>query len=279
MTFWSSGPVHTALLVGVLVAVVSGPVGVLTVVRAQSFAGHSLSDIGAAGGAAAYLAGVPVLLGFVAANLAGAASMEAAGVQRARSRDVATGIVLGAALGLSALFLQLQTQSSTTGATVTVLFGSLFAFDPSTVPWVAALAAATLAATVVLYRPLLLASVHPELAAARGVAVRAVGAGYLTALALAVSLAAVTTGAVLSTALLIGPAAAALRLTGRPVRAMAAAAGIGAAATALGVWLSWESYYWPPVHRGWPVSFFIVVLVLAAYLATLGAPAARRGGR
>lgn len=269
MTFWSSGPVHTALLVGLLVAVVSGPVGVFTVMRGQSFAGHSLADIGATGGSGAYLAGTNVLYGFVAVNLIAAAAMEAIGVQRARGRDVATGIVLGASLGLSALFLHWQTASSTTGATITVLFGSIFTLDTSTVPFVAALAALALALMALLYRPLLLSSVHPELAAARGVPVRVVGAAYLAALAIAVSLSAVTIGAILSTALLIGPAAAALRVTRRPGRAMAAAAGIGTVATWLGVWLSYESYYWPPEHQGWPVSFFIVVVVLLVYLATL----------
>jgi zinc/manganese transport system permease protein len=84
-----------------------------------------------------------------------------------------------------------------------------------------------LSLTVVLYRPLLLCSVSPELAAARGIAVRLVGAGYLLAMAGAVALAAVTIGAILSTALLVGPAATALRLTRRPGRAIAAAALIG----------------------------------------------------
>ena len=269
MTFWSSAPVHTALLVGLLVAVVSGPVGVFTVMRGQSFAGHSLADIGATGGAGAYLVGGNVVYGFVGVNLLGAAVMDAIGVQRARGRDVATGIVLGASLGLSALFLHWQTASSTTGATVTVLFGSIFTFDTSAVPFVVAVAALALALIVALYRPLLLASVSSELAAARGVPVRLVGAAYMAALALAVSLSAVTIGAILSTALLIGPAATALRLTRRPGRAMVAAAALGTAATWLGVWLSFESYYWPPAGQGWPVSFFIVVAVLVMYLATL----------
>lgn len=273
MSLWSSGPVHTALLVGLLMAVVSGPVGVFTVVRGQSFAGHSLADIGATGGAGAYLVGGNVLYGFVGVNLVGAAVMDAIGVQRTRGRDVATGIVLGASLGLSALFLHWQTSSSTTGATVTVLFGSIFAFDTSAVPFVAAVAAVALALIALLYRPLLLASVSLELAAARGVPVRRVGVAYMVSLALAVSLSAVTIGAILSTALLVGPAATALRLTRRPGRAMVAAAALGTAATWLGIWLSFESYYWPPAGQGWPVSFFIVVAVLVMYLGAMTRPA------
>jgi zinc/manganese transport system permease protein len=81
-----------------------------------------------------------------------------------------------------------------------------------------------------------------------------------------VALAALTIGAILGTALLIGPAASALRLTNRPGRAMVIAAAIGITATWLGVVLAYDSFYWPPKGHGWPVSFFVVTLVLAAYL-------------
>ncbi len=267
--FLSSSPVHTALLVGLLVAAVSGPVGVFTILRGQSFAGHSLADIGTTGGSGAYLVGVNVLYGFVTVNVLAAAVMELAGARRARARDVSTGIVLGAALGLSALFLQLETQASSTGATLTVLFGSIFLLGSTTVTFVAGLAAASLLLLAALYRPLLLSSVNPDLAAARGVPVAMVGAAYLVMLAFAVSLSAVTIGAILSTALLIGPAATALRLASRPGAAMGLAALIGVAATWIGVALSYASYYWPPVHHGWPVSFFVVAVVLVGYLLSL----------
>src|SRR6185437_10518131 len=116
------------------------------------------------------------------------------------------------------------------------------------------------------YRPLLLSSASPELAFARGIPVRITGALCLVAVALAVSLSALTIGAILSTALLVGPAAAALRLTSRPGLAVLWSAVIGLAATWLGVLLAYDSYYWPPAHQGWPVSFFVVALVLVFYL-------------
>ena len=72
----------------------------------------------------------------------------------------------------------------------------------------------------------------------------------------------------LSTALLIGPAATALRLASSPGRAMAAAAAIGTAATWIAILLAYDSYDWPPSRHGWPVSFFVVALVLIAYLAS-----------
>jgi len=276
----SSGPVRTAILVGTVVAVTSGVVGVLTVIRGQSFAGHALGDVATTGGAGAFLAGLNQFWGFLIAGVAAAAIMELIGVQRRRGRDVATGVVLGAALGAAALFLYLGTQSSsTTGASFTILFGSMFVISPDTVPALIASGILAVVVVAVLSRVLLLTALSPELAAARGVPVRAVGVAYLAALAVAVSLSAVAIGTVLSTALLIGPAATALRLSRRPGRAMAAAAAIGTAATWLGILLAYDSYYWPPSQHGWPVSFFVVVLVIAGYLLSYLRPARRRRPR
>jgi zinc/manganese transport system permease protein len=267
--FFQSSPVQVALMVGTLVAIVSGVVGVFTVIRGQSFAGHSLADLGATGGSGAFLLGINQLFGFVAIAAVAAGAIELIGLRRPRGRDLATGIVLGAGLGLAALFLYLDTTfSNTTGASVTILFGSIFAIDGSLVPVIALLSALSLAVTVTLYRPLLLSSLSQDMAAARGLPVRLIGVVYLAALALAVSLSAMTIGAVLSTALLIGPAAAALRITRRPGLAICLASMIGTVAIWVSVLLAYDSYYWPPVGRGWPVSFFVVTLIFLFYLLT-----------
>ena len=143
--FFSSGPVQTAAVIGALTAIVSAVVGVFTVVRSQSFAGHALTDVATTGGSGAFLLGLSPLTGFIAGGVIGGGAMEMIGVERARSRDVATGIVLGAATGLSALFLYLDaTRSATTGATQQILFGSIFTIDPSIVPAIVILSAATL---------------------------------------------------------------------------------------------------------------------------------------
>jgi zinc/manganese transport system permease protein len=274
--FFESEAVQIALAVGALVAVVTGVIGVFTVMRGQSFAGEAFGDLGVAGGSGAYLVGIGTLWGFVLGNVIAAGAMEAIGVQRSRGRDLATGIVLGAGIGLGALFLYLYTSAnSTTGATVTILFGSLFTIPSSTIPLVVLLSAIVLALTLTLYRPLLLSSVNAEMASARGIPVRLVGALYLLALALAVALAAITIGTILSTALLVGPAASALRLTRRPLTALLSAIGIGIGATWLGIVLAYDSFDWPPAGQGWPVSFFVVTLVFIAYLLS-GLPEARR---
>lgn len=276
--FFDSESVRLALAVGAMVAIVAGTVGVFTVIRGQSFAGEALGDIGAAGGSSAYLVGIAPIWGFVAVAVAAAGVMELIGIQRARGRDLATGIVLGAGFGLAALFLYLYldtTSQGTGGATATILFGSIFALDTSVLPLVAVFGAVALAIILLLYRPLLMVSVSPALAAARRIPVRLVGALYLLAMALAVALSAVTIGAILSTALLVGPAATALQLTRRPGRAIVSAALLGIAAMWLGIVLAYDSYDWPPLHQGWPVSFFVVTLVLIGYVASRIVPTRR----
>lgn len=263
--FFTSEPVRTAVVIGGAAAIVSGVVGVFTVIRGQSFAGHALADVSSAGGAAALLLGINPLGGFLLMGVLMATSMELVRVDRASERDLVTGIVTGAGLGLAALLLYLDvTTSSTTGAAVTVMFGSMFAISASIVPLAVTVGIGALLAIGVLYRPLLLCSVDPDLAAVQGVPVRLVGLLYLIVVALAVALSAVTVGAILSTALLIGPAAIALRLANRPGVAILLAAAIGVVATWGGILLAYDSYEWSG-GRGWPVSFCIVALIFVAY--------------
>ena len=265
--FFQSHPVHVAFVVGTVVAVVSAVVGVFTVIRGQAFAGHSLADVATAGGSGAVLISVNPLLGFVTGTVIGAGAMEMIGVRRARGRDLATGIVLGASLGAAALFLYLSaTSSNTTGASQSILFGSIFSTTPSTVPIVAACSALCLGIMSLISRPLLLGSVSTDLAAARGIPVRAVGLAYMLALSLAVGLSALAIGAILSTALLIGPPATAMRLTRRIGPATAVSCAIGVGAVWLGVLLAYDSYYWS--SSPFPVSFFIVAVIFFGYLAT-----------
>ena len=260
-------------------AVVSAVTGVFTVMRGQSFAGHALGDVSAAGGSGALLLGLSPLPGFVGAGIVGAGVMDMIGVQRLRGRDLATGIVLGAAIGLSALFLYLGTTSgSATGATQQILFGSIFTTTRRTVPAVAILGVLALACLAAVARPLLLSTLSPDIAAARGVPVRLVGLLFMLALAVSVGLSALAIGAILSTALLIGPAAAALRVTKTVPRALVIACLIGVAATWLGILLAYDCYYWGAGHQSLPVSFFIVAIIFVTYLAT-GLPAARAARR
>jgi zinc/manganese transport system permease protein len=277
--FFSSQPVHTALIIGGVVAVVSGVVGVFTVMRGQSFGGHALTDVSTAGGSGAVLVGFSPVVGFVGFGIIGAVVMDLIGVRRVRGRDLATGIVLGASIGLAALFLYLDTtNTATTGATQQILFGSIFSTTPSTVPIVVSFSIISLGLVALSYRPLLLSSVSNDVAEARGVPVRTIGLLFMVALAVAVGLSAIAIGSILSTALLIGPAASALRLTQRMAWTVVIACLIGLGGTWLGVLLAYDSVYWGSSHEGLPVSFFVVSILFVIYLLT-ELPVARQARR
>lgn len=260
---WSNSAVHTGVTVGAVVATVSAWVGLFTVLRAQSFAGHALADVATAGGAGASLFGMSPLAGFVTGAVLGAGSMEAIGVERVRQRDVATGVVLGAATGLSALFLYLVSlNSSESGTTQLVLFGSLFLVSSTTL-WIVLGASLVISLLLaVIGRPLLFASLSPDAARARGVAVARVALLFTVVMAVTVGLSAIVLGSVLSTALLIGPPASALRLGRGLAHTAAAAVALGIAAVTLGVVVSYDSFYWWPSHRALPVSFCVVALII-----------------
>jgi zinc/manganese transport system permease protein len=277
--FFSSQPVQVALGLGAAAALLSACVGVFTVIRGQSFAGHALTDVAAAGGSGALLVGITPVAGFVGFGLFAAGVMDLIGARRVRGRDLATGIVLGASTGLTALILYFDTTSrATTGATQQILFGSIFTVNRSIVPVVATLSVASLAVVGVLYRPLLLSALSVDIAKARGVPERLVGVAFLATLSVAVGLSALVIGAILSTALLVGPAAAALRLTRRMSTALLTASAIGVGSSSIGVLLAYDSYYWGSSRHGYPVSFFIVSLVFLAYLLAGLSPTARGRG-
>ena len=267
--FFGSETVQTALIVGTCAALVSALIGMFTVLRGNAFAGHALADVSSAGGAASLLLGVSPLLGFLGMAWIAAFGMEFLGVRKVRERDLATGIVLGAGLGLSALLLYLDvTTTSTTGAAVSVMFGSMFAIPRSLVGPALMASAAVFLLAGLLYRPMLLTAVDPDLAAARGISPRWIGLLQLLTLGLAVAVCALAIGAVLATALLIGPAGAAIRLSRRPAQAIFWASVIGLTAVWGGIWMAYESYYWFS-GNAWPVSFFVVTLVFLFYLVAV----------
>ncbi|MBS0908516.1 metal ABC transporter permease [Tatumella sp. JGM118] len=263
--FFSSTPVQTALTVGGGAAIVCGVTGVFALMRGHAFAGHALSDISSAGGAASFLLGMNALAGFILMALAGAAGIELSATRRQRERSLSTGIVLGAGLGCSALFLWLAVKKqNASGATLSVMFGSIWTLPASIIPWILLTAGCALLLLSLIWRPVLLSAIDPDLARIRGINVRLIGVLQLSALALAVALSSMTVGAILSTALLTGPAAIALKFARSPLSAVVLSAITGLSAVWLGVWLAYESFYWPH-SQGWPVSFFIVSIIFIAW--------------
>lgn len=244
-----------ALLVGTIVAVLAGLVGCFVVLRGVSFAAHALGQIGFAGAAGAVLIGVDPLWGLVAFAVGGAASMGVLGA-REHGRDATTALILVTALGIGALFLALNGSYAT--AAFSLLFGTIVGVSAGQVWQTLWLALGCLATLAVLYRPLLLATVHAELAAARGVPEKLVSVLFLIVVGVAAAITAPTVGTLLIFSLMVGPAAAACALTSRPARAALLAMTFAVLAAWLGIILAYDS--------DWPVGFFIALLVSIEYL-------------
>src|SRR5256885_10239152 len=174
--------VHTALLAGAVVAVVSGAIGVFVVARGLSFAVHAISELGFTGAAGALVVGLDPVIGMVSGSLLVGAVLGLLSL-RGSERDSAIGAVLAFGLGLGVLFLSLY-QGYATEAT-NLLFGSIVGVSDNQLRSLVAVAAIVVAALVALYRPLLFSSVDPEVAAARGVPVRALSVAIFLLLALA----------------------------------------------------------------------------------------------
>jgi zinc/manganese transport system permease protein len=241
---------------GTVVAIVAGIIGYFVVLRRSSFAAHALADMGFAGAAGAVLAGISPVIGLLLFSSAGGAGIAVLG-KRAEHRDVEIGSVLAFTLGLGVLFISLYTGYATEA--YSILFGEILGISGTDVVLTFAVSAAILAATALVYRPLLFASLDEEVAEARGVRTLALGIVFMLLLAAAVSIAVQVVGVLLIFALMVTPAATAARLTKKPRHAMAISVFIALLATWLGLFMAFYEPY--------PVSFFVTGIVFAVYLA------------
>lgn len=264
--FFDNVQVKEALLVGGLIAFISGIIGVFVILRGQVFAGHAISDFGGAGAAISFLIGINTLWGFLIFSILSSIGVELAG-KHAHERNLATGVVLSFALGIESLFLFLDTHNTgQSGAAMLILFGSIFIIKSSAIPLIIFLTAISLILLIIIYRPLLTSSIHPELASTLGIPVKLINYLFAVLLALVVGQSSLIIGALLSTALLIGPAAIAISFTKSIKYSLILSSIIAILVTWLGIVLAYNSYYWLPSHRNWPVSFFVCALILAGYL-------------
>ena len=172
-----------------IVAVVSGIVGYFLVMRGQTFAGHALSHIGFAGATGAGLIGLAPLWGLLGFTLAAGIVMGALS-DRISNRDVAIGVVLALALGFGLLFLHYYTSFATQATAL--LFGNVLAVDHGMIATLAALGVVTLVALAVIMRPLIFATLQPELAEAKGVPMRFISTAFLAIVAAAILVAVVS---------------------------------------------------------------------------------------
>jgi zinc/manganese transport system permease protein len=247
-----------AFIAASIAALVAGIVGFFLVLRGQTFAGHALSHVGFAGATGAGLIGISPLWGLVGFSLAAGVGMGVLG-ERLSARDVAIGIILSLSLGLGVLFLHFHT--SYAAQATALLFGNVLGVDRSTLWNLGALAIVSLGALAIIARPLLFVSLQPELAEAKGVQLRLVSVLFLAIVALTVAECAQIVGVLLVFTLMVGPAAAAGRLTTRLGTGVALAAILALAEAWFGITLAY--------HTDWPTSFWITTLSAAVYFASL----------
>jgi zinc/manganese transport system permease protein len=257
-----------ALLAGTILSIVAGLVGYFVVLRHQAFAGEALSDVaftGALGGAAL---GFNPLVGLIGTTVAVALIMGGFG-ERLRGRDVAIGTVLAWVLGLGVFFLSLFTSNvsgiGTGFSGVTVLFGNILGISTDQVHSIAFISGIAIIILLLIVRPLLFASLDPDVAAARGVPVRTLGLGFMVLLAVTVSEATMAVGALLVFALLLLPAAIAHRVVSHPFAALALSAALAVVFTWLGIAIGF--------YTGYPSSVCISLLAFVSYVVVVGGSA------
>ena len=250
---------------GTIVAIVAGAIGYFVVLRGSSFAAHALSHIGFAGAAGAVVAGLSPVVGLLAFTIGSGAAIGALG-NRLRGRDVTIGIVLAWTLGLGVLFISLYRGYATQA--YALLFGEILGISERDVLVTLVAGVVTLGALVIVYRPLLFSSVDEDLASAKGVPVLALSIAFMAILAVAVTEAVQVVGVLLIFALIVTPAAIAIRFTSHPPYAIV----IGVLLALAFTWLGLSIAYFSP-H---PVSFFITSLAFATYLAVRVSEPVRR---
>jgi zinc/manganese transport system permease protein len=257
-----------ALRAGTIVAVVSGAIGYFMVLRRQSFVGHTLAVIGFPGAAGATWLGINAGFGYFGFCLAGALVIAALpGGGRANSglggygeESAVIGTVQGFALACGFLFVSLY-KGFLSGLN-NLLFGTITGVADHQVLVLLVAGGACLIVLAVIARPLLFASVDPDVARARGLPVRLVGAAFLILLGTAAAGASQITGSLLVFALLVAPAAAASRLTARPATGLLLSVLIAVVVTWLGEGIAFFSPY--------PIGFWVTTLAFAVFLLASG---------
>jgi zinc/manganese transport system permease protein len=249
-----SGFMVNAWTAGTVVAVVAGLVGFFVVLRGSAFVAHAIPNGSLAGAAGASLIGVNTVLGFGVFALLGALGIGVLG--RRGRQDVATALALVMMLGLGALFVSFSAEYAP--EIYSLLFGEILGVSLSQLTPTIALAIVCVIAIIVLYRPLMLVSLLPDVAQARGVSTNRIALAFLAVVALATTMTVPVVGTLLVFALMIGPPASARSFTDNPVHAMALSVAIALVVVWSAIVLSYQTNY--------PVGFFVGTISAAAYV-------------
>ena len=236
-----------------IVAIVAGVVGYFVVLRGAAFPAHAIPKGAFAGAAGAALLGINTLIGLAVFSLLGALAIGTLG--RRGRQDVVTALALVLMLALGAAFLSLTTQYEP--EIYSLLFGQILGVSTTQILPIAALGAVCIAAIAILYRPLMLSSIVPEIAETNGIRSYRIQIAFLIVVALATTMTVPVTGALLIFSLMIGPPAAARSFTSRPLLAMA----LSVAIALVTVWAAIAASY----LVNWPIGFFVGTLAALSY--------------
>ena len=240
-------------LAATIIAVVAGAVGFFVVLRGASFLAHALPHGAFAGAAGATLLGIDPILGMGVFAVGGAVAVTTLG--RRGRHDVVTALSLVAMLGLGALFLSLGSQYS--AEVYALLFGQILGVSSAQILPILVLGVVCALVIVVAYRPLMLSSVLPEMAAARGISNQGMAVVFALVVALATAMSVPVVGALLMFSLLIGPAAAAQSFVSDPLRAIPLSIGFALVT----VWAAIAASY----ASNLPIGFFVTAISAVLY--------------
>lgn len=243
-----SGFMANAWMIGTIVAIVAGVVGFFVVLRGAAFPAHAIPNGAFAGAAGANLIGASPLLGL--GTFAIGAALGIATLSRRGRADAVTALALVMMLALGAAFLSQSTEYEP--EIFSLLFGEVLGVSSGEILPIAILGVISLVAIGIMYRPLLLSSLTPEIAEARGLRTFRIELLFLLVVAVATTMTVPVVGALLIFTLMIGPPAAARCFTHRPGMAL-----LGSVAIAIvTIWLAIAAAY----STNWPVGFFVGIM-------------------
>jgi zinc/manganese transport system permease protein len=248
--------VQNSIWAGAVLGLLGGLVGTIVMKRDLAFAVHGISELSFAGAAFALLIGADIIFGSLIGSVAAALLLGLMGV-RARDKNSIIGVIMPFGLGLGILFLALY--EGRAANKFGLLTGQIVSVDTVQLQALAGTAVAVMIALALMWRPLMFASVDPELAEARGVPVRGLGIAFMVLLGISVALSIQVVGALLVLALLITPAAAALRVTSSPRLVVLLSVAFAMTATVGGILLALGSRI--------PISPYVTTLSFLIYVA------------
>lgn len=256
--------VQNSIIAGAVLGIVGGLVGVFVMQRDLAFAVHGISELSFAGAAAALLLGASVVAGSILGSLIAAALIGVLGA-RARDRNSIIGVLMPFGLGLGILFLALYPGRS--GNKFGLLTGQIISVDAPQLGLLIAISIVVLAVLLLIWRPLTFDSLDPEVAAARGVPTRALSLAFMVLLGLTVAVSVQIIGALLVLALLVTPAAAAMRVSSSPVVVPLLSMGFGFVSAVGGILIA--------LGGSLPISPFITTISFGIYVVARWSEKAR----